>query len=139
MQIFTLTTGHSLRLSVEQVRQVEDSCSLFYLTGDLVLRHLAELQAECHVLKYGHVRVQSVVLENHRNISVLRSNVVNESVSDVKLALADLLKTCDHTKCGGLTAAGRSNEDDKLLISDFKVYIGYSYKAAGILLINTSE
>ena len=49
------------------------------------------------------MRIQSVVLEYHRDISVLRLYVVHNSVADLQLTGRDVFQTCDHTKCGGLT------------------------------------
>ena len=131
-----LTTGKSLRLSLEEVRNVEDTSSLFYAALDLLLGSLAELKTECHVIKYGHVRIKSVVLENHRDITVLRCYVVYESVADEELTFGDLLKTCDHTKSCGLTASGRANEDKELFVLDIEAEVGYSGNAAGIFLVD---
>ena len=131
-----LTTGKSLRLSVEKVSDIEDTSSLFYAALDLFLGGLIELKAECHVLKYSHMGIKSVVLENHRDLSILRSYVVNELVADEELTLGDFLKTCYHSESGGLTATGRTYEYEKLLILDFKVEVRYSGNSAGILLID---
>ena len=131
-----LTTGQSLRLSVKQVGDVEDTSGLFDLSLDLLLRGLAELQTERHVVKHRHMRIQSVVLEHHRDIAVLRSYVVYELVADEELALGDFLKSRDHTKGGGFTATGRSDENDELLVLDFKAEVRYGGNAAGIFLID---
>ncbi len=120
------------------MRDVEDSTSFFNLSCYLVLGDLSQLQTECHVLKYGHVRIQSVVLENHCDISVLRCYIVYESVTDVQLTFTDLLQTCDHSQCCRLTAAGRAYQDYEFLILDLNVEVGNSDNAAGILLINFS-
>ena len=82
------------------------------------------------------MRVQSVVLEHHCDISVLRSNIVCELIADVKLTLADLFEACDHSKRGGLTAAGRTNENDELLVFDVQAEICNSGNAAGIDFID---
>ncbi len=131
-----LTTGKSLGLSVEKVSDVEDTSSLFYAALDLFLGGLVELKAECHILKYCHMRIKSVVLENHRDLSILRSYVVYELVADEKLTLGDLLKSCYHTKSGGLTATGRTYEYEKLLVFDLKIEVRNSRNAAAILLID---
>ena len=85
------------------------------------------------------MRIKSVVLENHRNISVLRSNVVYESVADKEFAFGDFFKTCNHTQCCGLSAAGRTYEDNEFLILDVHGEIGYGNNAAGVALIYASE
>ena len=131
-----LTAGESLGLSVEQVSNVEDLSCFFDAALDLFLGSLVQLKAECHVLKYGHMRIKSVVLENHRDLSILRSYVVNELVADKEFTLGDLLKTCNHSKSSGLTATGRTYEYEKLLVLDFKIEVRNSGNAAGVLLID---
>ena len=85
------------------------------------------------------MRIQSVVLEYHRDISVLRSNVIYKTVADEHFALGDLIQTGDHTQCGRLTAAGRTYEYDKLLILDIHGEIGYGNNAARVTLVYASE
>ena len=135
----SLTAGESLRLSVKILLDAEDAGSLAYAALDLFLRHFAELQTERHVVVYGHVGIQSVVLENHRDISVLGSYVVAQLVADVELALGDIFKTCDHAQGGGLTAAGRTYQNDKFLVVDLQVEVGYSGDAAVIDFVNMSQ
>ena len=133
-----LTTRQSLRLTVEQVLDLQDLSSLADALVDLVLGHLAQLQTESHVLVNGHVRVQSVVLEDHRDVAVFRGNVVDQTVADVHLAARDLLQASDHTQGGGLTTAGRTDENDKLLIRDFQAEIGNSGNIAGVNFLDVT-
>ena len=49
------------------------------------------------------MRIQSVVLEYHRDISVLRLYIVNHSVTDLQFTGRDIFQTSDHTKGSGLT------------------------------------
>jgi hypothetical protein len=133
-----LTTGESLRITVEKVSDVEDASSFFYFALDGFFGHLAEFKTERHVVEYGHVRIKSVVLEYHRDISVLGGNVIYESVADEKFTLGDFFETCDHTKGCGFTATGRTYEDDKLGIFDFKVEVGNRSYTAGVFLVDVS-
>src|SRR5699024_2017167 len=73
----SLTTGKSLRFTVEQFLKVKDPCSLADFLVDLIFRNLAQLQSECHVVIYCHMRIQSVVLEYHRDITVFRLYIVH--------------------------------------------------------------
>ena len=134
----TLTTGQSLRLTVEQVLNLQNLGSLADALVDLVLGHLAQLQTESHVLVNGHVRVQGVVLEDHRDVAVFRGNVVDQTVTDVHLTAGDLLQTGDHTQGGGLAAAGRTDENDKFLVGDLKAEIGNSNNIAGINFLDVT-
>ena len=135
----TLTTGESLRLSVKQMADVEDLSGFFHAAIDLCLGILSELQTECHVLTNRHMGIKSVALEHHGDVSVFRGNVVGKGVANVKLAFADVFQTSDHTQGGGLTASGRTDEDDKFFIFDLEVEILNSYDVAGILLVNVSQ
>src|SRR5699024_9711051 len=111
-----LAARQSLGLAVQQVLDLQDLGGLMDALVDLVLRGLAQLEAEGDVLVNGHVGVQSVALEDHGDVAVLRGNVVDQTAADVHLALGDLLQAGDHAQGGGLAAAGGADEDDELLI-----------------------
>ena len=130
----SLAAGKSLRLAVKEVSQVKDSCCLFNSLVDLILRNLAELKTECHVIINGHMRIQSVVLEYHRDVSVLGLNVVHELAVDLEFTGRDIFQTCNHSQSGGLSASGRTYENDEFLISDFHVEILNSLVAVRINL-----
>ena len=132
----TLTAGESLRLTVEQVLDVEDAGSLFNAALDLILRSLAELKTECHILENGHMGIKSVVLENHCDVAILRSDVVDQLVTDVEFAVGNLLKAGDHTQGGGLTASGRTDEDDKFLVLNLQTEIRNGNNVTLVLLVD---
>jgi hypothetical protein len=69
------------------------------------------------------MRIQSVVLEYHGDITILGLYIVHDSVTNLQFTGRDILQTCNHTKGGGLTASRRSYEDDELLICDFQIKI----------------
>jgi len=54
-------------------------------------RDLPQFQPELHVLVHRHVRVQGVVLKNHRDVAVARLDLVDAAIADADLAGADLL------------------------------------------------
>ena len=113
-----LAAGQGLRLAVEVFRDAENFGGLADLLVDLLLRDLLQLQGECHVLVHGHVRVQSIVLEDHGDVAVLRGHVVHQTVADVQFAVRDLFQTGDHAERRGLAAAGRADENDELTVRD---------------------
>jgi hypothetical protein len=84
------------------------------------------------------MRIESVVLEYHRDISVLRCNVVYESVTNEKFAFGDFFETGDHTEGCGFTATGGTYEDDKFGVFDFKVEVGNRSYTAGVFLVDVS-
>jgi hypothetical protein len=63
---------------------------------DLGLRELPHLQPERHVVVDRHVRVERVVLEDHRDVPVLRRQIVDQAVADVDLAGTDLFQPRHH-------------------------------------------
>ena len=134
-----LTTGQSLRLSVEQVGDVQNAGSFFNAALDFFLGSLAQLQTECHVVKHGHVRIQSVVLEYHRDVSVLGSYVVNQLIADEQFAFRDFFQTGDHTQGGGLTTTGGTYQNQEFLVLDFQAEVGYGSNAAGVFLIDVFQ
>ena len=116
-----LAAGQRLRLAVEVLGDVEDLGGLTNLAVDLRLRGLLQLQREGHVIINGHVGIQSVVLEDHGDIAVLRSNIVHKLAVDIQFALGDLFQTCNHAQRRRLTAAGRADENDEFLVRDVEV------------------
>ena len=81
---------------------------------DLVLRNLSQLKSERHIFINRHMRVECIALENHCNIPVLGRNIVDYSVSDFQLSFCYILKTCYHSQRCGLSAARRTDENNKL-------------------------
>ena len=128
----SLSTGQSLRLSVKEGSQIKNlSCFLNHLIN-LILGNLSQLQTKCHIVIYGHMRIQSVVLEYHRDITVLRLYIVYYSVTNLQFTGGDIFQTCNHTKGGRLTTSGRSYENNKFLVCDFQVEVLNCFKAVRI-------
>ena len=124
---------------IQQVLDIQDASGLLNAALDLVLGDLTQLQTESHVIKHGHVGIQSVVLEHHGDIAILGSHVVDQTVTDVQLTGGNLLQTGDHTQSGGLTAAGRTDHDNELLVLDLQVEIRDGNHAAGILFVDVLQ
>ena len=119
----SLTTGKSFGLTVKQMAQVKDLGSFFNSLVDLILRNFTKLQAECHIIINSHVRIQSVVLEYHGDISVLGLYIVHELAINFELTGGNVFQTCDHTKSCGFSASGRAYEDDEFLVFDLHVEV----------------
>ena len=134
-----LTAGESLRLTGEVIGNAEDGSSLFDALVDDLLGYLAQLQTERHVVVHGHVRVQSVVLEHHRDVAVFRNDVVDELAVDIQFALGNFFQTGDHAQGRRLTAAGRADEYDKFFVLDFQIEIRNGGDAGRIHLVNTFQ
>ena len=92
---------------------------LALLRGDL--RHL---EGERHVVGDGHVRVQRVVLEHHRDVAVLGRDVGDVAVTDEDLAAVDLLEPREHPQGRGLAASRGPDENHELAVADLEVDAG---------------
>jgi hypothetical protein len=67
------------------------------------------------------VRVERVVLEDHRDVAVLGREVGDVAVTDPDLAAVDLFEAGEHAQGGGLAAAGGADEDEELAVLDVDV------------------
>ena len=101
-------------------RPITPAISLHAL-ADLVLGQLLDLEPVGHVVVHAQVRVQRVVLEDHRDVALLRRDVVDDLVVDHQLALADLVEAGEHAQRGRLAAAGRADEHHELAVADLQV------------------
>ena len=134
-----LTTGQSLRLTVEQVGDVQNTGSFLNAALDLFLGCLVEFQTKGHVLKHRHVRIQSVVLEHHGDLTILRGHIVDQLVTNEQLTLGDLLQTGDHTQGRGLTTTGRADQHEEFLVANLQVKVRDGGDTTGILLVNVTK
>ena len=119
----TLAAGKLFGFSVKKIRDVKDLCRFHNACFDLLFGCLAQFQRKRDVFVYRHVRIQCVILEDHRDVAILGLDVVDQLVVDVQFALGDLLQARDHAQRRRLAAARRTDQHDKLLIRHFEVKI----------------
>ena len=129
----TLTAGQLPGAAIQQVTDAQFVGSLIHALINDFLWRLAQLETECHVIIDGHMRIQGVTLEHHGHIAVFRRDIVDHAITDQDFALGNLFQACQHPQTGGLAAAGRPDEDQKLLVLDFNVQIGYNALITEIL------
>ncbi len=91
-----LASGQGSRPLAENVLEPEDARRVTNPPVDLAPLELPQLQPERHVLVGRHVRVERVVLEDHRDVAVLRGQVVHDLAADANDAVADRLEPGDH-------------------------------------------
>ena len=118
-----LAAGELARLALEQLLDAQDLGGFADPLGDLGLGELPHLEPEGHVVVDRHVRVQRVVLEHHRDVPVLRRQIVDVPVADGDLAGGDLLEPGDHSQGGRLAAPGWADQHDEFLVSDVEVHV----------------
>jgi hypothetical protein len=69
------------------------------------------------------VRIERVVLEDHRDIAVLRRHVVDEAIADEDVAAGLFLEPGDHAERGRLATAGGTDEHEELFVPDLDVEV----------------
>ena len=75
---------------------------------------LAEhLEAEADVLADRHVRIERVVLEDHRDVAVARLHLVDHPVADADLPGTGKFQSGKHAQRRCLSASGRSKQRDE--------------------------
>ena len=119
----TLATGEVLRLSVQVVAQVQQVGGVVDALLDLGLGALGDGQGEAHVLPHRHVRVQRVVLEDHRDVPVARLDTGDVAATDGDRPGAGGLQSCQGAQDGGLTAARRTDQHEELAVTDGEVEV----------------
>jgi len=43
------------------------------------------------------MRIESVILKNHSNVSIFGGNIINQGITDINFAGRDLFQTRDHS------------------------------------------
>ena len=135
----TLAARESARLALEEVLDLEDARRALDPLLDFLLRQLVELEAEGEVLLDGHVRIERVALEHHRDVALLRRQVVDDAVADPDLAVGDLLEARNHAQGGRLAAAGGADENHQLTILDGETEVEDGLRAVVVDLLNVAE
>ena len=91
--------------------------------ADLGLGHAPDLEAVPEVLPDAHVRVERVALEDHRDVTMARSEVGDVAASDRDLSARHLLESGDRAQQRRLPAARRPDERDELAVADRERHI----------------
>jgi hypothetical protein len=66
------------------------------------------------------VRVERVALEHHRDVAVLRGDVVDHAVADPDLARGGVLEPSHHAQRGRLARPRRADEDGEAAVRDLE-------------------
>ena len=91
-----LAAGELFRLAVEELADAQKLGSFLDFLVDLSLGHLAQLEAERHVVVYAHVWVERVALEHHGDVAILGWHIVDDAVADEDAAVGNLFQTGQH-------------------------------------------
>ena len=129
-----LAAGELPRQAREQVAEVEDAPGLLDLAAAGGGVDAAQAQREGQVVLDGLERVERVVLKHHRDVPVLRVQVVDDAAVDRHLAGRDLLEAGDHPEQRRLAAARGADEHDELTVLDLDRDAVHHLQRAVVLL-----
>ena len=126
-------------LTVEQLVEAEERRDVVHAALDLGLGRVTDAETEPEVLAHAHVRIQRVVLEDHRDVAVGRRQLGDLAIADRDRPVRDLLEAGDHAKQRRLAAAGRPDEHHELAVLDRQVDVVDGDDAAGERLRDVLE
>ena len=134
-----LAARHLSGPTIEQFLDAELTGRLRDPAIALVLGNAAKLQREFEIRAGRLVRVERVVLGDHRDVPILRRDVVHDPVTDPDLSGGDLLESGDHSKQRALAAARRTDQDEKLAVRDLQRAAADGMRAARVDLFDVGE
>ena len=102
-----LASGECSGLAVQHLLQPQGICRLGHRLLNEVLGLLGQLQAEGHVVKDRHVRIERVVLEHHRDPAVLGMDVIDHALPNGNRPAGDVLQPRQHPQGRRLPASAR--------------------------------
>ena len=105
-----LSARHLARLALHQVGDVESLGDRPDASPDLVLRTVLELQTEGDVVERREVRVERVILEDHRHPTFVGRRVGDVLVAQQDTTLIEPVEPGDQAEGRALAAAGRPEE-----------------------------
>ena len=80
-------------------------------------------QAKRHVVVDRHMRIERIVLEDHRDITGLGGNIIHANPVNNQFTRADLLEAGNHSQRRGFPTARWTDEDNKFFVFNFEVEI----------------
>ncbi len=101
----TLTTGERLRLTLQQVCQLENFGNLGHALVNGLFFGAGQLQAERHVLGNGEMGIKCIGLEYHPDAALRRRDIVHTGIANHQITAGDGFQTGNHAQQRGFTTA----------------------------------
>ena len=83
------------RLSAQERLDLKKASGAIHPLIDLALGHPGILQRERDVPVHRHVRIEGIALKHHRDVPLLRIQVIHQTISDVDFSPVDVLEARD--------------------------------------------
>ena len=97
------------------------------------------LQGKTQVLRHAQMRIESVTLKNHGDISLARREVVGGGTVNRQYSFRDLLEAGDHAKRSRFAASGRSDQHQEFAVGYLQIEVFDRGVPAGIDLAHVRE
>ena len=82
------------------------------------MREDRRAQREGEVLAHRHVRIERILLEDHRDVALRRGEAGHRAAADQDLAAVGAVEAGDQAQRRGLAGAGRAEQDDEGAVRD---------------------
>src|SRR4029078_2305611 len=127
------------RLAVEELPEAEQMRDFLHAPVDLVLGRLAHLQPVGEIAANVHVRVEGVVLEDHRDVAVTWRQLGDVSTVDEDRSRGHLLEPGDHPQERRLATPGWADQHQELAVCNSQREVGDRDEAVVELLRDPVE
>src|SRR5262249_40258914 len=117
-----LAAGERPRPPLKERLQPENAGAVRDDLVDPLLRRPPEAQAVAQIAGDVHVRIESVGLEDHGDVAVLRREIVDDRAPDPDRAAGRCFQPGDQPEEGRFPAAGGTDEHDELAVMDGEVH-----------------
>ena|SRR5437667_12447493 len=71
--------------------------------------------------------IESIVLEDHRDIALLWCYIIHQSIADIEIALTHIFQPCYHTQASTLATTRRTDQYQELFVPDIKIDIMHHF------------
>ncbi|GBE30725.1 hypothetical protein BMS3Bbin04_01761 [bacterium BMS3Bbin04] len=93
-----LSTGQGFRFAVEIGLQLQDLGCFTDTCLNFRFSKFAQLETEGHVFAHTHVWIQGIILEDHRNVTILRGDAVHHLAVNGDGPFGDIFEACNHSQ-----------------------------------------
>jgi hypothetical protein len=129
----------SSKLAVEIGLDGQDASGFLHPLVDFVLGRPAVAQPVRHVVVDAHMRIERIILEHHRDVSIGRLDLVHDAVADLHRAAGDRLEPRHHAQQGRFSAARWADEHTERAIRDVERHALHGFDVSRIDFSHTFE
>ena len=129
-----LPTGELPRISVEKFAQPGHAGNFLHRLVDFGLGASPKPHGIGQILPNGHVRIEGIGLEHHRQVPLAWSLVIDRIPRDPHRAAGDFFQSGDGAQQGGLAASRRPDQSNELSLGDLQADVAERVIGAIIFL-----